>query len=90
MLEEKISEIRLEKRNRIDTKVELDLSYVLPESFFQSEEDKIHFYREIENIEDRDELDEIENDFYTHHSSDTSNAKNLFLLLRARIIFKEF
>jgi transcription-repair coupling factor (superfamily II helicase) len=90
MLEEKISEIRLEKRKSIDTKVELDISYVLPESFFQSEEDKIHFYREIENIEDLDELSEIEDDFYSHHPSDTSNAKNLFLLLRARIVFREF
>jgi transcription-repair coupling factor len=90
MLEEKINEIRSEKRQNIETKVELDLSYVLPESFFQSEEDKLNFYREIENIEELEELEDIEDDFYKHHATLSSNAKNLFLLLRARIILREY
>ncbi len=60
MLEEKIEELKDEKKKRVWTKIELDISYTIPDEYFLSESDKLSFYREIENIETLDELEEIE------------------------------
>ena len=60
MLEEKITELKEAKKARVWTKIELELSYLIEDSFFASEADKLSFYREIENIETLEELDEIE------------------------------
>jgi len=60
MLEEKISELKEEKKTRTWTKIELELSYVIPDEYFSSDADKLSFYREIENIETLAELEEVE------------------------------
>jgi len=60
LLEERIAELRDEKKKQILTKIELDLSYILPEKYFLSETDKLNFFREIENIETLEELDALE------------------------------
>ena len=60
MLEEKVSELKNARKTRIWTKIELELSYVIPDEYFASEADKLSFYREIENIETLEELEEIE------------------------------
>ena len=60
MLEEKIEALKNAKQNRTPTKIELELSYVIDESYFLSEQDKLQFYREIESIENLEELEEIE------------------------------
>lgn len=88
MLEEKIEILRNEKKKKLPVKIELDLSFVIPEEVFLSEQDKLQFFRDIENIETLEELEEIEKDFEkidTKHESD-----NLFLLLKWRIILGEY
>lgn len=60
MLEEKIENLKNARKTRIWTRVELDIETLIDESFFQSESDKLSFYREIENIETLEELDEVE------------------------------
>lgn len=60
MLEEKIEELKDERKKRAWTKIELDISYMIPDEYFLSETDKLNFYREIENIETMEELEEIE------------------------------
>ena len=60
MLEEKIESIKNERKTRPPIKIELDISYTLPEDLFLSETDKLNFFREIENIESIEELEEIE------------------------------
>lgn len=88
MLEEKIAELKQEKRSRTPTKIELDLSYVIEDREFASELDKLNFFREIENIETLEELSKIEEEFQGENPA--SNRENLFLLLRGRIVFSEF
>lgn len=88
MLEEKIAEMKDEKQKKIFTKIELDLSYILPDEFFSSELDKLNFFREVENIENLDDLDMVEREF--SYDKNDENIANLFLLLRARIVFGEF
>lgn len=91
LLEEKIEELRsgnILKKN--DCKIELDISYFIESDFFDSELDKIRFFRNIESIETLEDLE------YTHKTFEEANEKlpesfeNLFLLLRARVIFKQF
>ncbi len=60
MLEERIEEMKNERKTRKWTKIELEISYVIPDASFQSEQDKLSFYREIENIETLEELEEVE------------------------------
>lgn len=96
MLEEKVQELRSNKRKSIDTKIELDLSYVLDESLFLSENDKLNFFREIENIDNLIELDEIEQEMRERIEREGIDEKSLsglrhfFLLIRSRIIFREY
>lgn len=93
MLEEKIEELKDEKKKRIWTKIEFDISYIIPDECFLSESDKLSFYREIENIETIEELDEIEKEFNGKNSSlvnQKDSISNLFLLLKTRIILSEY
>lgn len=91
LLEEKIEELRSGKTlEKTDCKIELDISYFINDNFFDSELDKIRFFRNIESI---DTLEDLE---YTHKTFEEANEilpesfENLFLLLRARIIFRKF
>ena len=88
MLEEKITELKHEKQTKIFTKIELDLSYIIPNEFFISELDKLNFFREVENIDNISELEALENEFLQDERNE--HIENLFLLLKARIIFGAF
>lgn len=88
MLEEKIAELKHEKQTKIFTKIELDLSYIIPNEFFISELDKLNFFREVENIDNISELEALENEFLQDEGNE--HIENLFLLLKARIIFGAF
>ncbi len=104
MLEDKIALIKEERKIRKPVKIELDLSYSLDDTLFLSESDKLNFFREIENLETLEELEEVETDMNekirTLHADISDNAhsrlsliahtSNLFLLLRARIVFSEY
>ena len=84
LLEERIAELREEKKKRLLTKIELDISYILPDEYFLSEADKLNFFREIESLETLEELDEME--------SEINNLAfaNLFLLIRSRLILSDY
>ncbi len=84
LLEERIAELREEKKKRILTKIELDLSYILPEEYFLSEADKLNFFREIENLETLEELEEMETEMHN------ASFSNLFLLVRSRMVLSEY
>ena len=73
-----------EKKKRILTKIELDISYILPDEYFLSEADKLNFFREIESLETLEELDEMEAEMQNIAFS------NLFLLIRSRLILSEY
>lgn len=91
LLEEKIEELRNGKTLvKNDCKIELDISYFIDNDFFDSELDKIRFFRNIESV---DTIEDLE---YTHKTFEEANTilpesfENLFLLLRARVIFRKF
>ncbi len=91
LLEERIAELREEKKRHILTKIELDISYVIPTEYFLSEADKLNFFREIENLETIEELEEMENDMSPLFKDNQWNTWNhLFLIIRSRMILSEY
>lgn len=97
LLEERIAELRDEKKRRVLTKIELDISYILPEEYFLSEADKLNFFREIENLETLEELEEMEIEVQSEkykvksgNNTPDSSFSNLFLLIRTRLILSEY
>jgi transcription-repair coupling factor (superfamily II helicase) len=75
MLEEKIAELKEEQLSEcltqdkkkiihINTRIDLMISAGIPDSYFLSETDKLNFYREIEMIQDSDDLEFLQQSFF--------------------------
>ena len=77
-------------KKNIDTKIDLDVEVFIPSDFFGSELDKINFYREIELIDDLEELESVKNDLIESNDSNIMWIKNVFDLLELKIRSKEF
>jgi transcription-repair coupling factor (superfamily II helicase) len=100
MVEEKIENLKnskLEKNNKtndkktkVNTKIDLNISLSIPDSYFSSELDKINFYREIETINDLKNLEEIIEDFRLTKPSFPKEAENLFKLLKLKILASNY
>ena len=65
MLEEKIEELKMEQKQGTPQKkktfptIDLQISAKVPDEYFQSETDKIQFYREIESLESLEDLNSM-------------------------------
>ena len=91
LLEEKIEELKTWiKHNSINCSIELGISYFIEESFFASEADKIHFFRNLESIETLEDLDFAYNTFISSIDSIPEELDNLFAILKARITLSEY
>lgn len=95
MLEEKVEELKNEDNlgnNLIknDVIVDLNIWAYLDNNFFESELDKINFYREIEYINDINDLINLENDFTEINWELKNENKNLFNILKLRLISKNY
>lgn len=98
MLDEKVSELKelydakhgfgdsTPKRPRIDTTIDLLVWASLGDDYFASELDKINFYREIESVDDLDDLEHLMVDFSQLHTDFTQENRNLFHILKVRIL----
>jgi transcription-repair coupling factor (superfamily II helicase) len=89
LLEEKVAELRDGKKRAPDAKIDLDLSYGIPDSFFDSEIDKLHFFRSLESVSSLDELETARASFFDRTAILPEATENLFLLVRARIRLTE-
>lgn len=91
MLEEKIAELRHEKtKNASNVRIELDFPYSIPDSFFNSDIDKIHFFRSLESIVDEEALERARESFLEGRDSLPKSVENLFLMLLSRIRLARF
>jgi transcription-repair coupling factor (superfamily II helicase) len=84
LLEEKVDEIKNWKKKDERCKIELDLSYAIDDEFFDSELDKLSFFRDIDSIETLPDLEYAESTFRVE--SMPESMTNLFLSLRSSII----
>jgi transcription-repair coupling factor (superfamily II helicase) len=89
MLEEKIQELKeagsKKKKQSPISSVDLQISAMIPDEFFQSETDKIQFYREVESISNMQELEDIKKDFIELHSQAPRETQNFFEILGVKI-----
>lgn len=99
MLEDKIQELRLKSENndekniikkKVDTIIDINVWAFLEDVFFESELDKINFYREIESIAELSDLQNLEDDFIEINWELNNESKNLFDILKLRIIASEY
>ncbi len=88
LLEEKIQTLKNGRKKEVQCKVELELSYIIGDDEFDSEMDKLSFFRDIESIETLEDLDIAESTFTTKDIADSMS--NLFLMMRASIILKVY
>jgi transcription-repair coupling factor (superfamily II helicase) len=94
MLEEKIEEIKQnpgEKKPDIaDIKIDLAVEASLPDVFFQSETDKLNFYREIEMLTSIEELEHMREDFEKIESTLPDFVNTLFDILKCKLYAKKY
>lgn len=95
MLEEKIQELREQKQwikpePKLDMQVDLQISASIPDEYFQSESDKIHFYREIESLSHIDELDMLIAWFKDVNPDIPESTQNLFTILHLKLLGQKY
>jgi len=94
MLEEKIEDLKnnttSESSTKQDVSIDLQISAGLPDTYFQSETDKIQFYREIESLRNIEELESMIQGFTDINENIPKASKNLFSLLRLKILARKY
>lgn len=86
LLEEKIEELQSgEKKEKIDTNIDLPITAYIPDEAFSSDVEKIHFYRELESVRNEEELEEIITALKSRIDVSESSIAHLFLIIRARL-----
>lgn len=87
LLEKKIYELKNEKANKkiIDTLVDLNIECYINNDYFNSETDKINFYKEIESIESETDLNLLIEDFKNINGKIEKEEQNLFDIVALRI-----
>jgi len=91
LLEDKIEELKTWEKSRwINCQIELNISYYISEDFFNTEADKIHFFRNIESIETLEDLEYAYKTFVEWNDKIPEEFNNLFLVLKTRIILSDY
>lgn len=97
MLEEKIEDLKNSegavKKKRQQTQIDLMMSTNIPDSFFLTETDKLQFYRELELIENFDDLEYLKQNLYENVQElekIPKSIENLFLLLECQILAQKY
>jgi transcription-repair coupling factor (superfamily II helicase) len=80
------------QRLKIQTRIDLMISASVPDSYFLSETDKLNFYREIELVQDFDDLEQLKNSFLENSGDEQINNEtlNLFSVLETQLLAQKF
>ena len=91
ILEEKVAELKGAPIKRgSDVRIELDIPYTIPDTYFTSEIDKLHFFRSLESVRTEKELDAARLGFLEERDELTKETENLFSLVRARLLLSPY
>ena len=99
MLENKIEELKNkisivensnQSVNKINTSIELNIWAYIDNSYFTSELDKINFYREIESLNNLNDLENIIDDFKSINSDIPKETINFFNLLKLKLYASKY
>jgi len=94
LLEEKIEELKIKNKNTpkkeiIKTNIELNIDAFLDDIYFDSDIDKLNFYKEIESFEEIEDINNVYNEF-SQENKINSSAKNFFRILKLRLKLWEY
>ena len=81
----KLNKIETILNSRINTTIELNIWAYIADSYFTSELDKINFYRELESLNDLNDLENIISDFKDINSDIPKTTNNFFDLLKLKL-----
>jgi transcription-repair coupling factor (superfamily II helicase) len=72
---------------KINTKIDLQINIWIPDNYFDSDLDKINFYREIESIDNLENLEELIEDFKQENNvlEFPEEMQNFFNLLKVKL-----
>jgi transcription-repair coupling factor (superfamily II helicase) len=73
------------KGKKIETSLELNIEAYLSNELFESDLDKLNFYKEIESINSLEELEELRQDFEKWQNTLSKSERLLFKILEVRI-----
>ncbi len=97
MLEEKIEDLKNSeekvKKKKPQTQIDLMISASIPDTYFLTETDKLQFYRELELIENFEDLEYLKNSLFLSVDLATKipeSIENLFLLLECQILSQNY
>jgi transcription-repair coupling factor (superfamily II helicase) len=91
LLENKIESLKSgQSRQMPDCKIELNISYYISDDFFASEVDKIAFFRNLESIENEEDLDFTYDTFRQGNDELPEAVENLFLILKTRLRMRKY
>jgi len=92
MLEEKVQELKALRENitpqNQETTIDLQISAYIDDGYFASDLDKMNFYREIESVQNLEDLEHLKEDFAEYFSGVSESNLSLFRLLEVRILAK--
>jgi transcription-repair coupling factor (superfamily II helicase) len=75
---------------KINTSIDLNISAYIPDSYFGSSMDKMNFYRELETVENTEDLQTIIAEFQQINSELPPETQNLFALLKLKFIAGDY
>lgn len=94
LLEKKIEELKQDEKSSGKTpqsvKIDLDISAFIPDEYFNTESDKLNFYKELEFIGNLEELSWIISTFKEVNPEFPKETKNLFDILSAKLTAKRY
>lgn len=82
--------IASESKGRINTKIDLNIWAYIDDLYFSSELDKINFYREIESLDNIEDLENIILDFKEINQNTPITTNNFFDLLKLKLKASKF
>jgi transcription-repair coupling factor (superfamily II helicase) len=74
----------------VNTTIDLNISAYIPDEFFGSSLDKMNFYRELESVENSEDLGAVIQEFKQINSEFPATTQNLFDLLSLKFKAGEF
>lgn len=93
LLEKKIEELKQSedylKKKYESTKIDLDISAFIPDEYFNTESDKLNFYKELEFIKIKEDLDALVENFKEINPEFPQTTKNFFDILYLKIVANE-
>ncbi len=94
LLEKKIEELKQSeeyiKRKYSSTKIDLDISAFIPDEYFNTESDKLNFYKELEFINIKEDLDLLVENFKEINPEFPQETRNFFDILHLKVIAGEY